>query len=77
MLAGQYMYSRILAVMCSVLVAPENGFISSDDRTCGTQVTYSCKEGYQLSGSENRNCEPNGIWSDNAPVCEAAGKHEE
>ena len=71
------MYSRILAVMCGVLDAPENGFISNDDRTCGTQVTYSCKEGYQLSGSENRNCEPNGIWSDNAPVCEAAGKHEE
>ena len=63
--------------MCSALVAPENGFISNNDRTCGSQVTYSCKEGYQLSGSENSNCQPDGTWSEMAPVCEAAGKHGE
>ena len=63
--------------MCSILEAPDNGFISNDNRTCGSQVTYSCETGYQLSGSENRNCQPDGTWSDIAPVCEVAGKHEE
>ena len=34
-------------------------------------ANYSCEEGYDLIGPTARICQPNGNWSDNAPVCES------
>ena len=76
MIDSHHMLTYIFAVMCSPLVAPDNGDISNNNRTCGSQVTYSCREGYQLNGIESRTCLPTGNWTDNAPICEEEGKYD-
>ena len=54
---------------CPVLNAPENGSISSFNRTYGSTVTVTCKDRFYLNGSEHLVCQENGKWSDHMPNC--------
>ena len=42
--------------------------------TVGSTATYSCNEGYNLNGVEERVCQSDGEWSDIAPVCHIVSK---
>ncbi|CAH1784325.1 unnamed protein product, partial [Owenia fusiformis] len=51
--------------------APEHGFIDTDETVCGTTLTYSCEECYELIGSPTRTCGNDGQWSPiNPPTCQ-------
>ena len=54
---------------CPVLNAPENGSVSSFNRTYGSTVTVTCKDRFYLNGSEHLVCQENGKWSDHMPNC--------
>ena len=41
----------------------------SGDFTGGTVATYSCADGYELVGEENRTCLVDGTWTGAEPQC--------
>ena len=68
-----------IVVTCPMLPSPANGEVTYSDLlryTNGTVATYSCGEGFGLSGGDvTRTCEgdgssPNGAWSGVTPSCE-------
>ena len=68
------MYSIVHVGQCPELSPPANGGItlSSPDRLCGDNATYTCDSGYELEltcGSEVRTCQADGTWSGSAPDC--------
>ena len=50
---------------------PANGSLMSTEILFypGEEVTYSCRSGYVLAGSERRMCGDDGIWSGSLPSC--------
>ena len=57
---------------CPVLTAPANGGIDIASTRVGAMVTYTCREGYVLDGSSQRECLDNGmsgVWSGTLPTC--------
>lgn len=60
-----------LAPGCPQLPAPLNGNVVMDpnDATIGAEVTYSCDDGYVISGQRNRVCQANKTWSATEPTC--------
>ena len=64
----------LLLVICPSLTAPSNGMIScmlggdgvaNLDDTC----TFTCNNGYQLTGSGTRTCGNDESWSGNDAMC--------
>ena len=41
-----------------------------EDTVFESIATYSCREGYTLSGDDTRMCVGSGEWSGEAPLCE-------
>ena len=41
---------------------------------CHSQVTFSCNEGFLMSGESLMTCAENGQWNGNKPKCIAKGK---
>ena len=60
----------ILAVQCPPLSDPENGAVSITGTGVGDTATYTCNNGYEISGSDTRICRLNGEWSGSPPTCE-------
>ena len=63
-----------LLVSCPSLTAPSNGMITcslGDDKVAspGETCTYTCNNGYELTGSDTRTCQSDGRWSGNNGVC--------
>ncbi|KAJ8038243.1 Sushi, von Willebrand factor type A, EGF and pentraxin domain-containing protein 1 [Holothuria leucospilota] len=56
---------------CPQLPAPLNGNVvmNANGATIGTEVTYSCDNGYVISGQTNRVCQANKTWSATEPTC--------
>lgn len=62
--------AQVLIVdVCSSLSAPENGTVDVANRTVGSVVTYSCDTEFLINGDPQRNCQPDGLWSGQAPIC--------
>uniref|UniRef100_A0A8C3EX58 Sushi, von Willebrand factor type A, EGF and pentraxin domain-containing protein 1 n=1 Tax=Corvus moneduloides TaxID=1196302 RepID=A0A8C3EX58_CORMO len=49
---------------------PEHGHLYGDSYSVGSQVTFSCKEGFQLTGVAKLTCMESGEWSHPIPYCE-------
>ena len=47
----------------------DNGSVNVDTTTFGSTATYSCDDGYILTGSETVVCQADRSWSDTAPAC--------
>ena len=60
-----------LVVDCDVLSDPENGQVTFLSTVYQSQAVYSCNSGFELSqtGSVQRICRANGLWSSFAPQC--------
>lgn len=60
-------------VTCVSPLPIQNGnvVVSSIDLEFGSSIRYICNEGYDIEGNANLNCESGGIWSDEAPICNA------
>ena len=41
----------------------------------GARVTYSCEDGFFMSGTRERVCQGDGTWSDQPPTCKKEGKY--
>lgn len=60
----------VVVITCPALISPTNGEKNSSAHTCGTNVEFSCNEGFLLSGSSIRACQPSGIWNYPQASCE-------
>lgn len=56
-------------VDCGPLTAPANGNVGAASTTFGSLAVYSCNDGYELVGSNMRECQANGTWSGVTPSC--------
>ncbi|NXG13368.1 LYAM3 protein, partial [Grallaria varia] len=63
------------AITCPVLSPPDRGELNCShlhgDFAFGSTCTFSCQMGFALTGSESRKCTAMGIWTGEAPRCEA------
>ena len=69
-----YTDGNFLLVTCPLLSDPNNGMINcslGDDGVPSYEDTcnFTCEIGYELSGSESRTCQINGIWSGSIAMC--------
>ena len=48
--------------------APLNGNISCDNQSVGETCTFSCNEGYLLTGMSSRNCTSSLQWTEGRPT---------
>ena len=56
-------------VSCPPLTAPDNGMIDCTGSLFEDTCTFSCDDGYELTGSETRTCQGDGTWSGNISMC--------
>ena len=59
-----------IIINCDQLFDPDNGDVELTDVTEGSTATYTCDEGFDLSGDKFRTCQSNGQWSGSEPICE-------
>lgn len=59
------------AIMCANLVPPENGARSSEEPmlSVGATLSFTCREGYRISGAHTVTCQTDGTFDDVAPTC--------
>lgn len=55
--------------MCPALTNPANGVVSFAGTTFRSVATYTCNDGYVISGNEQRTCLETGEWSGQIPTC--------
>lgn len=59
---------------CGPVANIVNGAISYSSGTIyGSTVTYSCSDGYEVTGVSSRVCQSSGSWSDSQPECTILG----
>jgi len=78
---GQYFYLKPVVPTCPPLTAPANGGIDcslggNEQADPGDTCTFTCDDGYQISGSTRRTCGDDGNWSGMNPTC-MEGTYEE
>ncbi|XP_052796583.1 sushi, von Willebrand factor type A, EGF and pentraxin domain-containing protein 1-like isoform X2 [Mya arenaria] len=54
---------------CGNLIDPVNGAVSLTNITVGSEVVYSCDEGFELTGEHKLVCLENGMWNSDPPLC--------
>ncbi|XP_015752647.1 PREDICTED: sushi, von Willebrand factor type A, EGF and pentraxin domain-containing protein 1-like, partial [Acropora digitifera] len=62
---------QVTTKSCPVLQPPTNGAIASFScgSSFGSQASFSCNKGYQITGSRIRSCRSDGAWSGNTTLC--------
>uniref|UniRef100_A0A8C9G9Z5 p-selectin n=1 Tax=Pavo cristatus TaxID=9049 RepID=A0A8C9G9Z5_PAVCR len=64
---------RCKAVTCPILSAPEHGELNCShlhgNFTFGSTCDFSCQPGFELMGSQSRECTAMGTWSKDTPRC--------
>ena len=66
-----YSVSISTAVDCGPLPNPDNGQVdTSSGTTSESTATYTCDNGYNLSGSQSRTCGADGLWASSEPICQ-------
>ncbi|XP_070546029.1 C4b-binding protein-like [Ptychodera flava] len=53
---------------CTEPDAPKDGSKEGEDLSDGSEVTFSCNEGYTLVGEDTLTCN-NGVWDNDEPTC--------
>uniref|UniRef100_A0A8C1JXS3 Sushi, von Willebrand factor type A, EGF and pentraxin domain-containing protein 1 n=1 Tax=Cyprinus carpio TaxID=7962 RepID=A0A8C1JXS3_CYPCA len=56
-------------VKCKDPGVPEFGHREGSNFIMGSEVVFSCKEGYELIGSSHQSCTEEGIWKGDVPYC--------
>lgn len=54
---------------CKDPSVPEFGHREGNNFIMGSEVVFSCKEGYELIGSSHLSCTEEGIWKGDVPYC--------
>ena len=62
-------FNSSTAIDCSLLSDSEYGSVEITGTFPGSIATYACNKGFQLIGSDTRECRPSGEWSGQAPIC--------
>ena len=57
-------------INCGNITEIKNGDYAVDSFGLGSNVTYTCNEGFEISGSPSAICQANGTWSQKAPTCQ-------
>lgn len=52
----------------------KNGEFKVSGNHFGARVSYTCLDGFYMSGPRERVCQGDGSWSDQPPVCRKEGK---
>jgi len=60
---------------CPPLTAPDNGDIDCSGLFFEDTCTFSCNDGYELTGSENRTCQSDQTWSGTETTCTRGTVH--
>lgn len=60
---------QCLPVICEDLAIPHNGSVQSTGVSFGSQVVYTCDDGFELVGTSVTECVSQGVWSHPPPVC--------
>jgi len=73
----QYVFSvcTLLLAICPRIFAPVNGMIAcqlgvSEVANPGETCTFTCDDGFTLTGSSTRTCQNDRTWSGTEPMCE-------
>ncbi|KAL2298448.1 hypothetical protein Nmel_015445, partial [Mimus melanotis] len=56
-------------ISCGWLDHPTNGRKNNTNYLQGSTINFTCNEGYELMGSQERTCQVSGAWSGNTPQC--------
>ena len=59
----------IETISCPVLEHPDRGLVTIGGNSPGSVATYSCNGGHSLIGSDTRQCQSDGTWSNESPLC--------
>lgn len=58
---------------CAELGPMDNGVFKVTGDHFGARVTYTCNDGYWMSGPKERVCQGDASWSEHAPECKQKG----
>ena len=66
--------SILVDIRCDILSTPSNGGMSCSSSRVGVgyegdTCSFTCNTGYELTGSDNRTCQSNRIWSGEEAFC--------
>nr|XP_030141957.3 sushi domain-containing protein 2 isoform X3 [Taeniopygia guttata] len=56
-------------ISCGWLDHPTNGRKNATNYLLGSVINFTCNEGYELTGSQERTCQASGAWSGDTPQC--------
>ena len=56
-------------IRCEPPQEPKNGDIIGSDYNYGAQISFRCKAGYTMRGSDVATCLNNGQWDSQPPTC--------
>ncbi|ELT94724.1 hypothetical protein CAPTEDRAFT_223058 [Capitella teleta] len=66
-------FTFFIEILCPTVSYPANGMRTQTDRGVGSEIIYSCNQGYLLEGSDTITCEQQeagtGAWSETPPTC--------
>ena len=69
-------YTHSCTGLCANITSPTNGTVVVATYAVGSNATYRCNRGFELSGLRNRTCFANGTWSGLEPICNCMFKQD-